>query len=196
MKANMTYNNKDILTLIRSPLAKDQDKAFMYLYRNTYKTVQAMITRNNGKEEDAKDVFQDALIVVHKNLRKEDFELSCQIGTYVYSIARNLWLKSLRNKKVHLNIDDQIHDFIEIPEDTDAFILRAQRQDQLENMVQHLKGDCKRVLKLYYYERLKMFDIANKMGYSTEQVAKNKKSSCLKKLRHLLTKQSILQNSI
>jgi len=62
-------------------------------------------------------------------------------------------------------------------------------------MIGLLKGDCQRVLKMYYYERLRMSEIARKMGYLNDQVAKNKKSSCLRKLKHHVLKNPLLQRN-
>ena len=54
-------------------------------------------------------------------------------------------------------------------------------------LLESLGKDCKRVLVLYYYERLKMKEIAGIMNFANDQVAKNKKSSCLKKLKSIVS---------
>jgi len=50
-------------------------------------------------------------------------------------------------------------------------------------LLESLGGNCKRILVLYYFDRLKMKEIAEVMNFANDQVAKNKKSSCLKKLK-------------
>jgi len=46
-----------------------------------------------------------------------------------------------------------------------------------------MKEDCKTILLYYYFEKLPMKIIAEKMKLSSEQVAKNKKYNCLKTLK-------------
>src|SRR5438477_26161 len=58
--------------------------------------VQSMILNNNGSADDAKDIFQETMIVLYQKARTGDFELSCQLKTYVYSVSRRLWLKRLQ----------------------------------------------------------------------------------------------------
>ena len=57
--------------------------------------VQSLIINNNGTADDAKDIFQEAMIVLYEKARSGTFELSCQIKTYVYSVSRRLWLKKI-----------------------------------------------------------------------------------------------------
>ena len=57
--------------------------------------VQTFILNNSGTSDDAKDIFQEAMIVLYEKVRSGSFELNCQIKTYVYSVCRRLWLKRL-----------------------------------------------------------------------------------------------------
>src|SRR6516225_9821011 len=57
--------------------------------------VQSLILNNNGNREDAKDIFQEAIIVLYEKSKSDSFQLSCLIKTYVYSVSRRLWLKRL-----------------------------------------------------------------------------------------------------
>ena len=72
---------------------------------------------NSGTEDDAKDIFQEALIVVFKNIReKADFKLESGFQTYIYSIARLLWLKHLRDSRNQDKNLKENHSFIEFEE--------------------------------------------------------------------------------
>jgi RNA polymerase sigma factor (sigma-70 family) len=183
MKATINYTDNELVKLLGSPKVVDQDLAFKKLYFDNFKIVKSLVLKNNGSEDDAKDIFQDALIVLHRNVRKSDFELSCKMSTYIYSIARNLWYKKLRSSSKLDSLEDIQKEYVDLDENSHEFLEKAERSKMLNNMIDLLKGDCKAILKFYYYERMKMVEIAKEMGYSNEQVAKNKKSNCLKKLR-------------
>ena len=86
-------------TLLLRGLALNDRKAIETIYRENYNVVQALILKNNGNIDDAKDIFQEAMIVLYERVQSEAFELNCQIKTYLYSVSRRLWLKKL----VHQN---------------------------------------------------------------------------------------------
>ena len=50
--------------LLLKGLAKNDKKAVEAIYKGNYNMVQAMILKNNGNADDAKDIFQEAMIVL------------------------------------------------------------------------------------------------------------------------------------
>src|ERR1700761_7482131 len=66
------------------------------LYKKYYPLVLKFILNNSGSEEAARDVYQETVIILYENAQKPEFSLSCQLQTYVYSIARRMWLKQLK----------------------------------------------------------------------------------------------------
>ncbi|MDQ1152448.1 RNA polymerase sigma factor (sigma-70 family) [Sphingobacterium zeae] len=65
------------------------------IYKRYYPSISHMILQNNGREDEAKDIFQEAVIVLYDKVSKGNFELSSKLKTYLYSICRRLWLKQL-----------------------------------------------------------------------------------------------------
>src|SRR3978361_2309087 len=57
--------------------------------------VLGFILNNNGSYDEAKDIFQEAMIILYQKAKSDSFVLTSQIKTYVYSICRRLWLKRL-----------------------------------------------------------------------------------------------------
>lgn len=49
-----------------------RDKAFKKLY-GLYPKIEKLILSQGGNKEDASDVFQEALIILYRNLEKSDF---------------------------------------------------------------------------------------------------------------------------
>ena len=88
-------NNEKTLLL---GLAASDRKAVETIYRENYNMIQALIINNNGSSDDAKDIFQEAMIVLFEKVRSGGFELNCQIKTFVYSVSRRLWLKRLQQQ--------------------------------------------------------------------------------------------------
>jgi len=85
-------------------LARSDKKAIETIYRENYNMIQSLIINNNGSADDAKDIFQETMIVLYEKVRSGAFELNCLIKTYVYSVSRRLWLKRLQQMSRPLKI--------------------------------------------------------------------------------------------
>ncbi|MDR2085338.1 MAG: hypothetical protein LBP67_10140 [Bacteroidales bacterium] len=72
----------------------DNDKLEEYLYINTFPSIERYILSNNGTREDAQDIFHDSLIILIRKL-SENNQILCKLSTYLYAIAKNLWLQKL-----------------------------------------------------------------------------------------------------
>ena len=77
-------------------LAVSDKKAIETIYKENYNMVQSLIINNDGTIHEAKDVFQEAMIILFEKARSGNFELTSQIKTYVYSVCRRIWLKRLQ----------------------------------------------------------------------------------------------------
>jgi len=183
MNNRTTYSDQELVDLLKSQESQKQDLAFKYLYQNSYKMVRALVTRNSGNENETVDVFQDAMIALYTNVRKQNFELKGKLDSYLYGVARNVWLKKLRGKHSNYEISDVKSEFIESDPDGLEILEKEEKYKYLETLISQLSGDCIKVLKYFYYEKRSMKEISEKMNYANDKVAKNKKLSCLKKLR-------------
>src|SRR5690606_11215165 len=73
-----------------------RERAFRKLY-SLYPKIEALITSKGGSRQDASDVFQEALIILNRNLEKSDFKLTSSFYTYLYAVSRFVW-KDAQNK--------------------------------------------------------------------------------------------------
>src|SRR5689334_3838914 len=102
---------------IVSQVRKGNEKVLVKIYEMNYVNVRSYILKNSGKEDDIDDVLQEAVIAVWQNINKPDFILSAKLTTYVYSIARNIWLKQLQKRSRFDKAGDRHFD--NLSEDTD-----------------------------------------------------------------------------
>ena len=93
-------------------LRKRDNRVLQYIYKNSFTPVRQLIVSNAGSDNDAEDIFQEALIIVFKKLKEEqEFQLTAAFTTYIYSISRLLWLKHLRNiKKIEIDPLNRDHE--------------------------------------------------------------------------------------
>lgn len=170
-------------------LAKNDRKAIETIYREHYNLVQAMVVKNNGTAEDAKDVFQDAMIVLYEKAKQESFTLQCQIGTFLYSICRRLWLKKLLLQSRLMVAEDSDVELASVEEEVEDQERRNTEYTLMEQAIHTLGEPCKSLLEAFYLHKRNMQDIAASFGYTNAENAKNQKYKCLMRLKKLFFSQ-------
>ena len=65
-------------------------------------------------------------------------------------------------------------------------LMEEERQDQIREIIGLLGFDCKYILIESIYHNRPMKEIALEGNFSNEQIVRNKKYKCLKKLRELM----------
>ncbi len=188
MKRTSEISDSEIITLIRSANEKSNNTALKALYSQYYDIIKGYIKQNNGTDDDAKDIFQESVVIFYKKIKSGDLQLNCKIKTYIYSVCKNKWLDKLRGVKNHTRILQREYGYIDNYELPAEHMENTERIKSIEKLLNSVSSDCKKVLRLFYYERLNMNEIAIKMGYKGEQSAKNKKLKCLKYIRQFLNK--------
>ena len=170
-------------------LAKNDAKATETIYKNNFNMVQAFILNNNGTYDDARDIFQEAMIVLYENAKSERFVLTCQIKTYLYSICRRLWLKRLQYSNRFTTNVESLEETVPVEEDLEHQEKLSADFAIMERALGSLGEPCKSLLEAYYLEKKDMTVIATTFGYTNADNAKNQKYKCLIRLKKLFFSQ-------
>lgn len=167
---------------ILNDLKGENNKAFGELYKNYFGMVSRFIINNNGRVDDAEDIFQDTMLVLLGKLRQDHFVLTASLKTYVMAIAKNLWLKSLRKpytKLEYLELDD--HRFLE---DINQSIEEERTYwEKLQNYLSKITSHCKGLIHAMFFEQKAIEQIQQEYGYSTKHNAQNQKHKCIEQIR-------------
>lgn len=167
--------DEEIITGLR----KRDNRVLQYIYKNSFNVVKQLIIHNAGADTDAEDIFQEALIIVFKKIRDEPaFELSSTFNTYIYSIARLLWLKHLRQiKKIEIDpLNRDMEERIEFEEpnpveDKDLRLAIYQRT------LRKIPEDCQKILRLTA-EDISSREIARQLGFRSEGYVRKRRHFC------------------
>lgn len=171
-------------TLLEGFAASDR-KAVEKIYEENFNMVQSLIINNNGSADDARDIFQETMIVLFEKLRAGGFELNCLIKTFVYSVARRLWLKRLQQQNRYSSPGDSMADVVQVEEDLEDHEQRNAEFDMMERAFNSLGEPCKSLLEAFYMQKQNMQVIAAKFGYTNADNAKNQKYKCLMRLKKI-----------
>lgn len=160
-------------------LAIGEKSSFESLYKTEFYKILDYVKGNSGTRTEAEDVFQDGIMILLEKIKTPGFEFTCNVGTYLYSCCKNIWLKKLQKSKRELSIDFfDVYHFVEIevydePEDL---------EEKLNVILSQLSESCLKVIKAFYYD-LKSWDIiASELGYTSANSAKNQKYKCMQKI--------------
>ena len=166
-------------------LAHNDRKAIEAIYKQHFNMVQSLILNNNGFPDDARDIFQEAMIVLYEKARSGSFELNSQLKTYLYSVCRRLWLKRLNQQQRFSPEVDNLEETVPVEEDVERHEQRNKDFLVMEKSLKNLGEPCKSLLEAYYLQKKSMVDIAADFGYTNADNAKNQKYKCLMRLKKL-----------
>ena len=169
-------------------LAGNDKKAIEAIYRENYNMLQAMVLKNYGTPDDAKDIFHEAIIVLYENVQSEAFALNCQIKTYLYSVSRRLWLKKLVHQNRFL-IADEAEEVVNVDSEIEDHEKQHTEFLMMEKAMSSLGEPCKSLLEAFYMQKRSMQEIAANFGYTNAENAKNQKYKCLMRLKKLFFSQ-------
>jgi len=166
-------------------LARNDKKAVETIYRENYTMVQSLIINNNGSADDAKDVFQEAMIVLYEKARSGTFELNCLVKTYIYSVSRRLWLKRLQQSSRYSGDIGHAENVVPVEEDIEDHIQRDAEFEMMDKAINNLGEPCKSLLTAFYLQKQNMQEIALSFGYTNAENAKTQKYKCLMRLKKI-----------
>jgi len=155
------------------------------IYRDNYPIIQALILNNNGNSDEARDIFQEAMVVIYEKAVSGNFELNCQLKTYLYSICRRLWLKRLQQLQRFGNLIEHLEETVVVEEDLELHEKHNADFIMMEEAMNKIGEPCKSLLEAYYIQKKNMQEIATDFGYTNSDNAKTQKYKCLIRLKKL-----------
>lgn len=175
--------------LLLKGLARNDKKSTEEIYKQHYNLIQALVVNNNGTADDARDIFQEAMVVLFEKARSGTFELNCQIKTYLYSVAKRLWLKKLQQQSRFTEEWNDSGNLVKVEEDLEVHEQKDQEYDLMHHSIQHLGEPCKSLLEAFYFKKKSMQEIAETFGYTNAENAKTQKYKCLMRLKKIFFSQ-------
>lgn len=181
VRVNTAISEQDLL----KRLAKNDKKAAETIYKDNYNMVQALIISNNGTADDARDIFQETMIVLYEKSRSGSFELNSLLKTFIYSVSRRLWLKRLQQLQKYSGRVENIAETIPVEEEIESHEQRNRQFQAMEQSMASLGEPCRSLLEAYYLQKRSMTEIAGSFGYTNADNAKNQKYKCLNRLKKI-----------
>jgi len=164
----------------------DREKHFMYLYKKAFPAVAKYVSKKGGSFDEAKDVFQDALVIFYEKTTTGPIALHVNEQAYLMGIVKNLWAKRFNLSVNNLSLDaENVHFDFADAEDTQP------SSNKLMSYLETAGQKCMEMLKAFYYDNLPVVEIAELFGYSGERSATVQKYKCMEKVRETIKEKSL-----
>lgn len=164
-------------------LLQKESKVLREIYQEYFPAILKHVKSNNGRIEDAEDIFQDSLVILYRQAKKGGIEFTGKFSTYLFAIARNQWYKRLRDVYKRETTMENPLDFQDLS--WKETIVETERQQLVKAKFKELGEACQKVMQLYL-EKKSMKDIAIEMGYKDAKYARKKKCLCQQNLIRLV----------
>ena len=164
--------------------AADREEAFIGLYKKAFPGVARYVSRMGGSFDEAKDVFQDALLTCYEKSVAGQLNPKANIQAYLFGVARHLWLRKFQRNMQCLPLDEAEMDRCEVVDEE----LSARK---VMRFLETAGKKCMELLKAFYYDNLAAGDIAELFGFSGERSATVQKYKCMEKVRDTVKERSL-----
>jgi DNA-directed RNA polymerase specialized sigma24 family protein len=162
--------------------AEDRARLFISFYKSVFPAVAKYVSKMGGSFDEAKDIFQDALVAWYEKAASDDLVLRSDEKSYIFGISRNLWLKKHQHNSHYVPLDGYDAGSEEKATISDSKIL---------NFLQTAGKKCLDLLRSFYYDELPLTDIANAFGFSGVRSATVQKYKCLEKVRETVKEKAL-----
>ncbi len=187
------YSDKTILTGIKNR----KESILEYLYKEYFPKIKRIVISNGGNEQDARDLFQEALIIVFNRIKKNNLVIKSSFHNFFIVLCRFLWFRQNNPNHDYASDEDINNESVQneasaatVNESPGETIYEEHIKTRYEKIYQRqyrkLAGNCKRVLKMFF--RKKSFrEIATRMNYTNEDYARRKKYLCMQQLMQMIS---------
>lgn len=162
------YTDNEIIECLRNR----QSYVVRYLSDRYMPMIRLLVNHKGGSDEDARDIFQDGLIIMLEKIDNKQFALTCKFRTFLYCVCENLWKTVLDKRWAATNYLTRRNE----PENDKDFTDQIDYQMYegiLKDVFKTLDPISKKILTLYWKE-FSPQEIADKLGYTNGYVRKKK----------------------
>jgi RNA polymerase sigma factor (sigma-70 family) len=182
--ANIDWSDEALVSGIRAGgSARDEALKRLYLMPGLRETVIRYVLANGGSRQDAQDIFQEALVILDRNVREGRYEARSALSTYFVAIAKWRWVTVRRQMGRYTDLSPAHYDAeVESPE---TAAIREEYRELFQEALSQIGERCRELLRLYQLDH-SMEEIAQIMHYNSADVAKKEAYRCRMRFRELL----------
>ena len=180
--------------MVIEDLSQTQQKLNRFAGKQWDKTLAYLQGYFSLSRSDCEDVFQEAFIVLYKNITEGKLTLTASLSTYFIGICRNKAHEKMRAKGKVINIidefpnttkdefeDERIDTLLALEDDTEQ--IEARKEAIVREIVSNLPSPCDKILWGFYRDGFSMKTLAQLYNYKSEGSVKVTKHRCGEKFK-------------
>jgi RNA polymerase sigma factor (sigma-70 family) len=161
-------------------LGEGKKQALEYIYSTYWPMIANFVRTNQGSQHEAEDLYQEGIITLYEQVRSGAFQGNSSLKTYLYAICRNKWLNKLKSK-IHIT---DIPEFVsDMPDEESQHTTLLPDDADIKKAIDELGEPCRSILTGFYFHKYSLEQLAEQMGYASDNVAKQQKFRCIERLK-------------
>lgn len=191
MKDKEYKEHIDCIQLRLSASYREQVCRMIYQNTNLKNQIYKLVLGNSGSQEEAEDIFQEAITVLFKRVMKDqNFILRDNVEGYIYGTARNIFYTAKKRNIKYTELNESgLNEQVDDPD------IGYDHIEIAANVLRYATKTCKQVL-MYWAANCTMREIATLMNYKSEVMARKKKYECIQKLTRYFEQNPALADKI
>ena len=161
----------------------EREKLFIALYKSAFPSVARYISKMGGTLDEAKDIFQDALVIYYEKVTNAAVSINSNEKAYLTGISKHLWLRKFKDNNLTTPLDG-----FDITLDADE---DQPSESKLMHFLETAGKKCMEFLRSFYYDQLPLAEAAKLFGFSGTRSATVQKYKCLEKVRETIKEKSL-----
>lgn len=171
--------------------SKEIKRELLLLYKHLPEVKRLLLSLGCDKPT-TEDIFQEALIIYLRKKQEPDFEFQLQPIHFIKQTCKFLWFNLSRKEQ---NTTGTAMDF-DIEDIPAVWMEKELKYKQLESALSKIGEQCRQLLHLFYGLGWNMVQIARKMDFRNDKVAKAQKYRCIQKAKDLVRQENRTVSSI
>jgi DNA-directed RNA polymerase specialized sigma24 family protein len=182
MEADLEVMPKAVLAASNA----ERNVFFEEMYETAFPAVASFVRQMDGSFQDAKDIFQDALIIFLEQSTAASMTINVSPEWYILGISKHLWLRKFKEDRLKVSLND-FERALYIPIDFYPCI----KSKRILQFLEVAGSKCIDLLRSFYFEKNTLKEISKTLGYSSEHSAAVQKYKCLEKIRESIKQKSV-----
>ena len=155
------------------------------IYRQFLPPFFSLLRKRGCSFDDARDVFQESLVVIFHHAAKPGFQLSAPFQAYLFGIGRFIWMRQ-QKKNARVEVTSEPETGYDVDADLEQKIFENEKRHLFKEKFMALAPDCRQLLQRFFNHE-PLATIARDMGY-TDDYVKKKNRICKENLMELIRK--------
>ncbi len=164
---------------------KIREAFFIELYKIAFPAVAKFVSKRGGSFDEAKDVFQDALVIYYEKSVAGAISISTSENAYLVGVAKHLWHKKFKDSNRNIALENVLDG------DLQDYGAEQLSEDKILRFLETAGKKCMDMLKSFYYNKVSMEEFAESFRFGSVRSATVQKYKCLEKVRESVKEKSL-----